>query len=179
MTEQWRGVPGCEDAYEVSSIGRVRSRTRLIEQTNRWGRRMKRIEFGALLRQRLDRYGYLRVDARGVPTVLVSRLVAMAFIPNPHGKPQVNHKDGARTNNTVANLEWTTNSENHHHAYAVLGRVANCNGRKRTVLRFPNGRRRTFESATAAARSLGVVKTAVMNGVRSGGRVQGCKASYA
>lgn len=43
---------------------------------------------------------------------LLHRLVAIAFIPNPLGLPEVNHKDGNKSNNCVSNLEWITHADN-------------------------------------------------------------------
>jgi hypothetical protein len=64
--------------------------------------------------------GYWRVGLsvnHKINNCYVHRLLAEAFIPNPDNKPEVNHKDGVKTNCTIFNLEWSTYSENNQHAY--------------------------------------------------------------
>lgn len=51
-------------------------------------------------------------------TLLVHRLVAMAYLPNPNNLPQVNHIDENKVNNTVGNLEWCTGAHNQNHSNA-------------------------------------------------------------
>jgi len=66
----------------------------------------------------LDNGGYIRnnlLTENGLRKFLRHRLVALAFIPNPDNKEQVNHIDEDKTNNHVYNLEWCTRVENVNH----------------------------------------------------------------
>ena len=58
---------------------------------------------------------YLGVQIKQKP-MLLHRVVALAWIPEVDGKPDVNHKDGNRQNNHADNLEWCNAKENMQHA---------------------------------------------------------------
>lgn len=112
---RWRAVEGYEGIYEVSDTGYVK---RLERVSN--GQTLKEL----IMKPQKSRNGYMRVGLvkDGYQTIaLLHRVVAKAFIENTEGKPQINHKDGNKENNTVANLEWCTAKENIAHIYAELG----------------------------------------------------------
>lgn len=90
----------------------------------------------------------------------VSRLVAIAFLPNSDNKPTVNHKDGNRQNDHKDNLEWNTWSENHKHRFRELGRKPSGGlsiERREIVEQYKdNILINTFESLNEASRQTGI-----------------------
>lgn len=112
-TEQWVDIIGYEGYYQVSNLGRARSLDRKVKH-----RKDNAFIKGAILNQHpLKGYRIVRLSKDAVQrNVLIHRLVAIAFIPNPNNKPDVNHKDCNKHNNAVYNLEWSTERENIRHA---------------------------------------------------------------
>lgn len=176
--EQWKAIPGLEGRYEVSDAGRVRSLDHFVVQGSRWGAPMRRLNKGREISLTRDRNGYLRTTVRGLPSTAVHRLVALAFLPNPENKPQVNHLNGCVSDNRAQNLEWVTNSENHRHAYAVLARKPNVSGCRATAVIAKDGTAFIFPSARLAATTLRRVKTAMTNALRVSGRCRKYEVKY-
>lgn len=104
--EQWVYLEGTEEKYAVSDKGRIASF---------W--KVKPI----ILRPHPCKNGYLKVIIyypAGERCMMPHRLVALHHVENPDQKPEVNHKDGVKTNNQATNLEWATRGENVRHQVA-------------------------------------------------------------
>lgn len=97
--EIFKDIPGYEGKYQISNLGRIWS----------IGKQM-------YLKPKKSESGYLRIGlyAKNGKQKFESihRLVALTFIPNPDGLPQVNHKDENKQNNCVENLEWISAKDN-------------------------------------------------------------------
>ena len=79
-------------------------------------------ETGQILKPKKGKNGYLYVNLYpGCKRVSIHRAVAVAFIPNPENKPEVNHKNGDKLQCSDWNLEWATRSENILHRCRKLG----------------------------------------------------------
>ena len=156
--EEWCDIEGYEGLYQISSLGRVKSLARHGRGDH-------------ILSQCINPYGYPTVSLLKegkLSTRPVHRLVAIAFIPNQMGKPEVNHIDGNKTNAKVGNLEWITKSENAAHACKLGLRDLEKarNARKRRVVRSDG---LVFSSIADAARHSGSTTQnvwSVLNGKR-------------
>lgn len=122
MTEVWRDIQGFEGYYQISDCGRVWSLDRQVLRSTNGSTRLCK---GLILKNKIDKDGYNTVELwiKGKKnTKRCARLVGQNFIPNPHNKPEINHKNGNRSNDAIGNLEWSTVSENRLHSHRILKR---------------------------------------------------------
>jgi hypothetical protein len=105
--EIWKDILGYEGIYLVSNKGRVKRIMHRKNVTNKIINSTKKA----------NDYIFVCLTINGInKDFKTSRLVAIAFIPNPENKPQVNHLNG-KDDNTVESLEWNTSKENIRHAW--------------------------------------------------------------
>ena len=144
---EWREVKEYSN-YEVNQLGEIRHKKRqkiLKPRDNNGG------------------YQYVNFKINGKNTnFAVHRIVANAFIPNPNGYTEVNHKDYNKKNNCVNNLEWVSSSQNKQHSYLKQenkksrGKAVNQYTKEGTFLK-------TFDSVSDAAKELGCCVAAISN----------------
>lgn len=151
MNEVWKKIPNTNGKYLVNKNGEVKSlckkNPRILVPCN--GPRG---------------YKLVSIFENGEKkTRRVHRLVAEAFIPNPDNKPEVNHIDGDKGNNSVDNLEWATRSENEYHAYRCLGFKAYEHPTKKVVC-IETGK--IYNSMVDAAKDNSTSRGAISNSVR-------------
>ena len=112
INESWKEIKGREGMNLISDYGRVKSLSRPIKVSNGFRISKERI----LKSNAHGRYNFIQLERRG-KCFLIHRIVAEAFVNNPHEKSFVNHINGNKKDNRAENLEWVTGSENMIHAY--------------------------------------------------------------
>ena len=177
VKEIFKPVVGYEGLYEVSNCGNVRSLERMVIAKNgatkpvhskllTW-HKSKTTERHPLVRYHVELWKDNKRKA-----LRVHILVAQAFIPNPEGRPQVNHKDGDPSNNAVTNLEWATSSENNKHAYK---NKLTTPAQQKAIKGINNitGEVVLFASSGEAARYFNVTPGAIRSALKGYGRSKG------
>ena len=115
--EVWKPIVGFENLYKCSSMGRIKSKFKTVAILNSFKSYPEKI---ILQQQYKSGYLYHSLCKDGiVRTKLPHRLIAKTFLDNPHNKPEVNHKNGVKSDNRLVNLEWNTRSENQKHSITI------------------------------------------------------------
>ena len=117
IAEIWKDVQGYEGLYQVSNLGRIKSLGRFVDKLKCHYWQEEKI---LKLRKRVDGYLNVILSKKGkTKTFSVHRLVAMTFISNPENKPEVDHINAIKTDNSVNNLRWASHKENMNNSLTI------------------------------------------------------------
>lgn len=169
----WKDIGGYEGAYEVSTVGMIRSKSRtILKGKNFVPSKIK----GQIISPYVNSAGYMCVTlyrAGKKRNEKVHSLVAKAFIPNELNKKTVNHIDENKLNNTVENLEWMTNSENVNYGTRIQ-RVKEKYGVSVTRI-SPSKKIETFRTLHEAEEKTGIARQSISYAIKNKTLLKGYK----
>lgn len=136
--EIWKDIEGYEGFYQVSNLGRVKSLARIFYSGRNKSVEQVYPEKPIGIQAYKSGYLYVVLCINAVAKKFkVHRLVAVAFVPNPDGKPHIDHINAVRNDNRAVNLRWCTQSENQHNPHtlksASLAKIGDKNPMKRNM----------------------------------------------
>lgn len=167
MKTIWKDINDWEGYYIISNKGKIISLERESNHSRGNGEkciRKQRIVIGSQSKT----YYFIALTKGGITKrKTLHRLLAIHFIPNPHNKPCVNHKNGKKWDNRLSNLEWATHKENTAHAikfglmkasYGMKGKIGRKNKKSKRVqqIDIKTGKvLKTWDSAHCVTRKSG------------------------
>lgn len=150
----WRDIAGYDGLYQVSSDGRVKSLPHFVNNGRGcYQTKEKILKPGKRVRNKCIYKFVVLSNGKNIERFSVHRLVAQAFLENPNGFDEINHKDKNTENNRVENLEWCD------HAYNVNYSKA----KKVLQFDFDGTLLATYSSIVVAAQMTGISRTAINN----------------
>ena len=162
IAEIWKDIQGYEGLYQVSNFGRVKG--------------LKRSKIRKLCN---DRGGYLCVSLKKQGTVKlckVHRLVAVAFIPNPENKPQIDHINAIKTDNTIKNLRWVSAKENVRNPLNMAHFLDKSNPKAHKVKNIDTNE--IFNTVKEASIKYNVSHSAIVQAIKKNRKCSGCHWEY-
>ena len=176
--EIWKDINDYIGFYQISNYGRIKSLARFNNNLHLKEKILKIRKVPSS-----NHYHNIVLCKNGIQTQrTIHRLVAEAFIPNPLNKPQINHKDGNKVNNSSDNLEWCTNKENYYHALRTglhpynLGNNKDC--KPLLQLSLDNKIIQEFFSRQEAIRRTGINRGGIWKSIKTGQSAGGFKWQY-
>ena len=173
INEEWKPIKGYENLYMISNFGRL-----------------KHLKYGRVKKERLcgsylNNNGYYlchlyKNNIRRM--ILLHRLVAEAFVPNPNNYPFVNHKNSIRTDCAYYNLEWCTRSYNTKYSYDHNDRRRKMNWKsgkyninsKSVIMSDKNGNFiKRFDCIMDAERELGILNNSIVSCLKGRNKTSG------
>ena len=182
IAEIWKDIQGYEGLYQVSNLGRVKSLGRNVK------RPLTKIGYvwqpERILKGRKDTKGYLRVVlykdqiSKGFK---VHRLVAVAFIPNPENKPEVDHINRDVSDNNVKNLRWASHKENMNNSLTIaflfsIAKAGKNHPRARAIRNIDT--KEIFDTVQQASKKYGVHHSSILYAIKHNGKCVGCHWEY-
>lgn len=165
MQEIWVPVKNYEQFYQISNLGRIRS-----------FHKKKNTKSFYILNPTLINSGYYNVTLyspqAGRHKMLVHRLVAETFIPNPDNLPCINHKDENKLNNSVDNLEWCTYAYNNAYGTARIRRLETIT-KPISQYTLDGLWLATYQSLSTAGRLLGIASSEIGTACKKGNPCKG------
>lgn len=115
LAEEWKDIPGFENFYEVSNLGKVRGKTRSVIKIYDDLRTIKQTYKARVLNGHKNKegYTYFALSNNGkIYRYCIATLILTAFVgPRPQDK-EACHNDGNNQNDTLSNLRWDTHQNN-------------------------------------------------------------------